>query len=250
MSHGSDGAATKFSGVDESVETLNGSTSIAEDEEDLQRDLQLILHEHSRNVIKKWGNSKQWVLELRDGSRVAVLIQISFPSREAAEVVEDHNQLALVQSDYEEGDVVVVEDWVSNTLSKEAELPNEECFSPLAVEPMAFSLPLASEVQEVVGVENIMRHEHSEWFQSRFNGFDDLLGTSLQGLEEQATNFLLVVEDELKQRVDLEQNTRNLKNSGVKGIRELMGPFSSINYGSTSARRRGNIRDRALLVSQ
>ena len=95
-----------------------------------------------------------------------------------------------------------------------------------------------------------MRHEHLEWFQSRFNGFDDFLGTSLQGLEEQATSFLLAVEVELKRRVDLDQNTRNLKNSGVKGIRELRGLFSSINYGSTSARRRGNIRDRALLVSQ
>ena len=32
----------------------------------------------------------------------------------------------------------------------------------------------------------------------RFNEFDDFLGTSLQCLEEQATNFLLVVEAELK----------------------------------------------------
>ena len=43
-----------------------------------------------------------------------------------------------------ERDVVVVEDWVSNTLSEEAELTKEECFSHLAVEPLAFSLPLAS----------------------------------------------------------------------------------------------------------
>lgn len=62
--HGSDGAATKFIGADESVETLNGSTSFAEGEENLQRDLRLILQEQSSNVIKKWGNSEQWVLEL------------------------------------------------------------------------------------------------------------------------------------------------------------------------------------------
>ena len=36
MFYGSDGAATKFIGADESVETLNGSTSIAEGEENLQ----------------------------------------------------------------------------------------------------------------------------------------------------------------------------------------------------------------------
>ena len=150
-----------------------------------------------------------------------------------------------------ERDVVVVEDWVSDTFLEEAELPNEKCFSNLAVEPLAFSLPLASEGHEAVGVESTMTHElHSEWFQSRFNGFDDFLGTSLQGLEEQATNFLLVVEAKLKWRADFEQNTRNLKSLGVKGFRELKGLFSSINYGSTLARRRGIIKDRALLVSQ
>lgn len=70
-----------------------------------------------------------------------------------------------------------------------------------------------------MGVESIMRHElHSKWFQSRFNGFDDFLGTSLQGLEKQATNYLLAVEVELKGRANLKQNTRNLKNSGGKGI--------------------------------
>ena len=70
-----------------------------------------------------------------------------------------------------------------------------------------------------MGVKSTTRNElHSEWFQSRFNGFDDFLGTSLQCLEEQATNFLLAVEAELKQRADLEQNTRNLKSLGVKGI--------------------------------
>ena len=48
---------------------------------------------------------------------MAVLIQISLPSSEVVEVVEEQNQLALIQSDSEvasvtqmEGDVVVVED--------------------------------------------------------------------------------------------------------------------------------------------
>ena len=50
-----------------------------------------------------------------------------------------------------------------------------------------------------MGVESTMMHKlHSEWFQSRFSGFDDILGTSLQGLEEQATNFLLAIEAKLK----------------------------------------------------
>ena len=58
--------------------------------------------------------------------------------------------------------------------------------------------------------------------------FDDFLGTSLKGLEEQATDFLLVVEVELYQRVAKEKNQWKLKSLGVKGIRELRGLFSSI----------------------
>ena len=32
-----------------------------------------------------------------------------------------------------------------------------------------------------------------EWFRDKFSGFDDFFGTSLKGLEEPATKFLLVV---------------------------------------------------------
>ena len=45
----------------------------------LQRDIQRIIHEHTDNVIKKWGNYELWVLELHDGKRVAVPIQFSLP---------------------------------------------------------------------------------------------------------------------------------------------------------------------------
>lgn len=53
--------------------------------------------------------------------------------------------------------------------------------------------------------------------------FDDFLGTSLKGLEEQATDFLLVVEVELYLRVAKEKNRWKLKSSGVKGMTELRG---------------------------
>ena len=62
----------------------------------LQRDIQRIIHEHIDNVIKKWGNSKQWALELRDGRRVAILNQISLPPGDVVVGVDDSNQLALV----------------------------------------------------------------------------------------------------------------------------------------------------------
>ena len=197
---GSDESDTDFLSSDESDESANTSDG----EEKLHQDIRLILQENSGNVSKKWGNSDQWVLELRDGRRVAVPIQISLPPGEVTEVLEEQNQLALVplkSSDVVEvssaqvdENEVLVEDWVSDT-SESSELPNVEGLSPLSVEPLAFSLPLAMEGQEVLGVENPVRGEaYSEWVQSRFKGFDNFLGTSLKGLENQATTFLLAVE--------------------------------------------------------
>ena len=47
----------------------------------------------------------------------------------------------------------------------------------------------------------------------------------------------------------MNKKARGLKSSGAKGLRELKGLFSSINYGSTSTRRSGTNRDRVLSVA-
>ena len=90
----------------------------------LQCDIQRIIHEHIDNVIKKWGNSEQWVLELRDGKRVVVSIHISLPLGDVTVGVDDSNQLAMVlgvsleskeiNSDLEKGVDGFVEDWTSD----------------------------------------------------------------------------------------------------------------------------------------
>ena len=49
---GSNGANTKTLGSDEADE----SATTSDGEDNLQRDIRLILQEHSDNVIKKWGN--------------------------------------------------------------------------------------------------------------------------------------------------------------------------------------------------
>ena len=69
-------------------------------------------------------------------------------------------------------------------------------------------------------------------------------------MEEPATNFLLAVEAELQQRAFKEKIEQIVKSSGRKGIKELRGLFSSVNYGSTSTRRIGNGKERALIISQ
>ena len=91
---------------------------------------------------------------------------------------------------------------------------------------------------------------YSDWLLKRLNSFDSFLGTPLQGLKGQAIEFLLVVESELNQRAEVNKKPSSLKGSGGKGFRELKGPFSSINYGCSSARRSGVNRSRVLSVAQ
>ena len=63
-------------------------------------------------------------------------------------------------------------------------------------------------------------------------------------------NFFLAVEAELKRRAEVNKLSRGDISLGVKGLRELKGLFSSINYGSTSARQSGTNRARVLSVDQ
>ena len=100
-------------------------------------------------------------------------------------------------------------------------------------------------------VKNLLgKDNYTEWFQEKFSGFDDFLGTSLKGLEEPTTNFLLAVEAAVLQKAFKEKIEQTVKSPGRKGIRELRGLFSSVNYGSTSTRRIGNGKERAFIISQ
>ena len=126
---------------------------------------------------------------------------------------------------------------------------------PLNVKPLAFSLPRGVKDISKGSVTRVMekllgKDNYSEWFQEKFSGFDDFLRTSLKGLEELATKFLLAVEAQLQLRAIKEKTEKTVKSSRRKGIGELRGLFSFVNYGSTSSRCIGNGKDRALIISQ
>nr|POF02877.1 putative disease resistance rpp8-like protein 4 [Quercus suber] len=215
----------------------------SDDEAALHRDIHRIIHEHTDNVIKKWGNSEQWVLELHDGKRVAVPIQISLPPGDVVFGVDESDQwptVPIVSAECKEPNPELVK----GDFCSEDDSQLSDSSPPLNVEPLAISLPRGvmdiSEGSATQNEESLLGKENfSEWFQEKFSGFDDFLGTSLNGLEEPATNFLLAVETKLQKRAIKEQTEKALKSSGRKGIRELRGLFSSVNYGPASPRRIG-----------
>ena len=195
---------------------------------------------------------------------MVVPIQFSLPSGEVVVRVDDLNQLPMapgvssgckeLNSELVKGVDVTLEEWVSDICPEDAfQFTNSS--PPLNVKPLAFSLPMGvmdiPEGSATLDEEKLLGKDiYSEWFQEKFSGFDDFLGTSLKGLEEPATKFLLVVEAELQQRAIKEQTDKAVKSSMRKGIRELRGLFSSVNYGSISSRHIGNGKDRALISFQ
>ena len=143
---------------------------------------------------------------------MAVPIQISLPSGDDIVGVDDSNQLAIVpgratefkelNSESDKGIDVFVEDWSSDFCSEEASQYSDS-LPPLTVDPLAFSLPLgATDISDqpatLVDDTLLGKGSYSEWFKDKFSGFDDFLGTSLKGLEEPATAFLLAVENEIQ----------------------------------------------------
>ena len=66
-------------------------------------------------------------------------------------------------------------------------------------------------------------------------------------MEEVASNFLLDVEEKIRQRAT-ENALRKITKEGGKGLRELRSLVSSINYDSTSNKARGSNRERAFRI--
>ena len=260
----SEASVSEFLASNASSDTSLEDSLCSDDDGDLQHNIQQIIHQHTDEVIKKWGNSEQWVLELRNGKRVAVPIQISLPPGEDIDGVDDSNPLAIVpgrateskefNDELDKGMDVFVEDWPSD-FSPEKASQDIDSSAPLMIDPLAFSLPsdatdISDQLAPLVDDTFLGKGNYSEWFKDKFSGFHDFLGTSLKGLEEPVVDFLLAVENEIQQRTFKEKIDKSEKSSGRKGIRELRSLFSSINYGSMPSRHTSYGKDRALLTFQ
>ena len=100
---------------------------------------------------------------------------------------------------------------------------------------------------KMVSLEIILVCHHG--FQSKFQKFGSFLETPVESLEELASNFLLAVEEKIRQRAAGNALRKKSKGRG-KGLRELRSLMSSINYDSASGKARGSNRERAVIVSQ
>lgn len=72
----SDTTESELTLPDSSKEIVVAHSKPTKNDEVIQQELQRILLKNNDDTIKIWGNSEKWVLELRDGRRVVVSIQI------------------------------------------------------------------------------------------------------------------------------------------------------------------------------
>ena len=190
---------------------------------------------------KTWGTSEKWVLELRDERQVVVPIEIKSQLIDSAlvsnvdveqkEIINPGNRLQIIPSNFE-WDTVLVEDVDSDCSSEDtSDLVDvcqhyEDSLEPLSVIPLAMSSSMEAPVirDHLDRVEDVSP-QMSQWFQSKFQGFDNFLETSVEGLEEVATSFLLAVEVKMKQRESelfAQKNENKRRREGFTGTTELI----------------------------
>ena len=107
--------------------------------------------------------------------------------------------------------------------------------SPLECVPLAYWVPRVAEEGEIV----TSKVEHSKWVSTMMKSFCKMVGFSIVKHEAQCVAFFRLLEQECLE-VDQDGCFRRPDKAGQKGLRELRGLFSSINYGSTYSRNRGS----------
>ena len=127
---------------------------------------------------------------------------------------------------------------------------------PLVVVPLATEVPLESEYCSELGVgckeSKMVDSNHlSQWVSNRIKAFRKLVGTSLEGFEEQITGLLLAIEARKKnKKLHAVDDQMNQGKSGQKGQRELKNLLTSLNVEAGSMKSRTVSKERAVVVHQ
>ena len=125
---------------------------------------------------------------------------------------------------------------------------------PLVVAPLATKAPLELECSFELGVgcmESVDGNNLSQWVTNRIKAFRKLVGTSLEGFEEQITGLLLALEARKKSK-KLKTVDDQIKHGklGQKGQRELKNLLTSVNVEVGSTKSRNVSKEQAMVVHQ
>ena len=195
----------------------------------------------SGTVVHAWGTPQDWFLELKDGQRLQLLVEIE---KSVHTEIDDDHLLNWYEScetnsygDQEEyGAMTMVDSEIQDRMDLEGMEVSENTFDG-ELEP----IPLAMAPPPLNGgdsVKNILCENHdgcfkiSDWVNGRYKAFGKLVGVSYEGYEREVIALLVSIEARRNQRKPAHAEHRTPKKQGNKGHRELKGLVSSINYDS------------------
>ena len=235
---------------DEYFEGLEGSaTTISDSDYEGAQLAGPTIKELFGELDKSWGNSKDWILQLRDGRQLVLPLSLyrspdcmSVSSSLEGECVPDNVSIT------DEGQWVSWADEGEGLAESMSVVPGsksemwevDEGFGscargdePLVVVPLATEGPVelvSSQVKEIGCKESVDKCQLSQWVTNRIKAFKKSVGTSLEGFEEQITGLLLAIEARKKEKQKLVVGDwTKLVKSGQKGQRELKNLLSSLN---------------------
>jgi hypothetical protein len=123
---------------------------------------------------------------------------------------------------------------------------DEETESVLEVEPLAtMGLNLTGSDED-----DAIILEPSEWVRGKYHEFEEYLGASYEGYEDEFLNLLKSIDARWPQQPQDKKSSMKGAKSGGKGSRELKGLLSTVNYDTRTARRRIDPRERVLALVQ
>jgi hypothetical protein len=210
-------------------------------------------------VVHAWGTPQEWFLELKDGQRLRLPVEIEKSVH--PEIAEDHllNWYESCEADSngdqeEYGTMTVVDSETQDRMDVEGMEVSDDTFDG-EMEP----IPLAMAQPPLEGgdsVKNILCENHdgcseiSDWVNGRYKAFGKLVGASYEGYEREVIALLISIEARRNQRKPAHTEPRTPKKQGNKGRRELKGLVSSINYDSRAKKVSQDSRDGEILLIQ
>jgi hypothetical protein len=217
------------------------------------------------NVAHAWGTSSEWYIELRDGQRLRLSMELVPPAAPNATEHQDTDDDILSLLDwYDFGELyaggVQDEDGIlsiANSAHQDDDdvgsmrahcLPQEGEMEPLSVSPLAVAPPQGDEVHKIEG--HGSTNGVSQWVDENLKAFRELVGTSFEGYEEEVIALLVSIEARRNQHQPPTCDNRSARKKGTKGSRELKGLISSINYDSRAIKVAGTTRDGAKLLTR
>jgi hypothetical protein len=126
-----------------------------------------------------------------------------------------------------------------------------QILEPMVIQPLSMSCPLldappTTKLPKKIG---FYQNPPSEWVMGQMKAFGDLVGASYEGYEEEVISLLQKIELRRSQPSARVPSKQRGGQSASRGLRELRGLVSSVNYDSKVTDSRRNTRERVMMLS-